>query len=549
MSNTESMPPADAPSPGATPGLFARNATGLVRGVSTKSALIMNIVPGHPTFVLAVSFFFVFSLFPGGNYLLGLLLTVPMALALAYAWGLLVAMIPRSGGDYMLVSRVLHPLVGVISSFCMTVAVVLSAAFFGIATSTLALGPGLIVIGLSGHHPTLVDWGNTLLTSTSWQFFVGVLMMLLATLPLLGSWRFTLLIQNVWFWMTTGSLAACVLVAIFTSKSSFINNFNSFAEPYTHKADSYHSTIQTAVHAGVNVDPAFSFVNTIPVVGFFCGWAIFNWFSSGQLGGELRQASTIKTAHMMALGGLIPIAVVAVCAAIFFRTFGTSFQIAANGGGMPTEIAAPPTYLFLTAASVGSTWFAALLVICFTMFFPLLTYLNFLQPTRMLFAYAFDGILPKSVTRVNDRGVPYVAVIITLILAVLTLYWGLHASNFFQIITYAILIQLIATGLVGLSAIVVPYRHPEFYRAVTSRRNVLGLPLVVWAGAGSVATTVIVWILYFHYDWAFGFTDRQKFFSYLAGIVILAIVFFYGARAVRAREGVDVSARLRRDPT
>jgi len=40
---------------------------------------------------------------------------------------------------------------------------------------------------------------------------------------------------------------------------------------------------------------------------------------------------------------------------------------------------------------------------------------------------------------------------------------------------------------------------------------------------------------------AFGFTDRQKFFSYLAGIVVLAVVFYYTARAVRSREGVDVS--------
>jgi ABC-type branched-subunit amino acid transport system permease subunit len=63
----------------------------------------------------------------------------------------------------------------------------------------------------------------------------------------------------------------------------------------------------------------------------------------------------------------------------------------------------------------------------------------------------------------------------------------------------------------------------------------------VYAGIGTVATAVIVWILYFHYASAFGFTDRQKFFSYLAAIFILAIVFFFGARAVRSREGVDVA--------
>ncbi len=92
--------------------LFARNATGLVRGVSPRSSLIINFIPGHPAQSLAAGFFFVFALFPGGNYLLGLLMVIPMALSMSYAFGLLTAMIPRSGGDYMLVSRVIHPLVG-----------------------------------------------------------------------------------------------------------------------------------------------------------------------------------------------------------------------------------------------------------------------------------------------------------------------------------------------------------------------------------------------------------------------------------------------------
>ena len=526
---------------GSSGGMFARNATGLVRGVPPRSALMMNIVPGHPAFVLAVSFFFIFSLFPGGNYLLGLALVIPLSIAMAYSWGLLLAMIPRSGGDYVLVSRVLHPLVGVISSFCQTAAVVLSVAFFGVAISTLAVGPGLISIGLIGNAPSLVDAGNTVLESKNWQFVIGAATMVLATIPLLGGWRFTLRIQYIWFWMTTGALAVCVLIALFTSHSAFIGHFNDFAKPFTDSGSSYNDTIKTAVKSGVDVDPAFSFTNTIPVLGFFCGWAIFNYFGSANIGGELRQAATIKTPQMMALGGVIPIVAVAICAALFFRTFGTDFQIAANGGGMPEQIAAPATYTFLTSITVGSSLFAAVIVICFAAFFPLIMYLNFLQPARMLFAYAFDGILPTSVTKLTRSGVPYIAVLIALALSVLTLIWGLNASSFLQIVTYAILIQLISMGLVGLCAVVVPYRHPELYRASVTKRVFLGLPVISWAGLGTVATSVLVWILYFHYDEAFGFTDKVKFLSYVAGIIVLAIAFYLGARYVRSRQGVDVS--------
>ena len=61
----------ESPPPAPASGLFARNATGLVRGVSPRSSLIINFIPGHPAQSLAAGFFFVFALFPGGNYLVG----------------------------------------------------------------------------------------------------------------------------------------------------------------------------------------------------------------------------------------------------------------------------------------------------------------------------------------------------------------------------------------------------------------------------------------------------------------------------------------------
>ena len=64
--------------------------------------------PAHPTQLLAAGFFFGFALFPGGNYLVALLLTLPLVLAFAYAFGLLTRLMPRTGGDYILAGRVLH---------------------------------------------------------------------------------------------------------------------------------------------------------------------------------------------------------------------------------------------------------------------------------------------------------------------------------------------------------------------------------------------------------------------------------------------------------
>jgi len=109
----------DAPSHGTSDngGLFTRSATGLVRGVPPKSSLIMNLIPGHPTQTMAAVLLFALTVGPGGSPYLAMLLVVPMSLAFSYAFGYLTQMIPRSGGDYMLVSRVIHPAIATCPSF------------------------------------------------------------------------------------------------------------------------------------------------------------------------------------------------------------------------------------------------------------------------------------------------------------------------------------------------------------------------------------------------------------------------------------------------
>jgi basic amino acid/polyamine antiporter, APA family len=529
--------PATGPATAAPPsGMFARNATGLVRGVSPRSSLIINFIPGHPAQSLAAGFFFVFALFPGGSYLVGLLLVIPMALAMSYAFGLLTQMIPRSGGDYMLVSRVIHPLVGLVSSFCMTLAGLLSNAFFGIAFVTIGLAPGLQGIGLVGNWPTLVDWSQKI-QSQNWTIALGGLMMVLSALILAGGWNFTLRIQNLLFWMVTGTLAISVLIALFTSHSTFVSNFNSFAHGIGAGSNAYQHTIDTAQKAGVNTDPAFSFSNTIPIAGFFATFSIFSYWSTFAAG-EIRQANTMRIANNMAIAGVGGILVVAVCAAVFFHTFGTPFMIAANGGG-ETPVAAQ--YYSLIAASTGNSIIAIILFGGYIVFWPLICYISFIQPTRMLFAYAFDGILPKSVTNLSRNGSPYVAVILTLIASFVTLIWAVKgASNFFQVLVYATLVQLIAMGLVGLAAVLVPYIKPDLYRAAATHRRVLGIPVVSIAGIGAIATAVFIWILYFHYPAQFGLSDKQKMFTIFGATIVLAVIYYVGIKLYRRSQGVDI---------
>src|SRR3954466_13988634 len=91
-------------------GGFTRNATGLVREVSATDALIMNTIGMN----VAVGSVFLFlqapALFPRGSMLLAVIIgTVLMAFTLLWVYSGRAAAMPRSGGDYVFVSRALHP--------------------------------------------------------------------------------------------------------------------------------------------------------------------------------------------------------------------------------------------------------------------------------------------------------------------------------------------------------------------------------------------------------------------------------------------------------
>ena len=540
--------PAEGPGV-AKPGMFTRTATGLVRGVPPRSSLVLNFIPGHPTQTMVAVLLFALAVGPGGNPFLAILIVVPMSLAFAYSFGLLTQMIPRSGGDYMLVSRVIHPAIGYVSVFCMSTASLLSNAFFGLAVVTAGITPLCVSVGLIGGWPGLVSWGQHAGTSKGWLIFFGLIMFVFAGAMQLGGWRWILRLQNLFFWMVTASLGIVTVVTLFQSKGHFVSKFNGFVQDITHKPDAYAGTIATALKSGVSVHPSFSFSATIPIIAVFATTAIFSYWSTF-VGGELRQASTIKTANNMALGGVVPLILVAICTAIFFKTFGSDFLRAANGGGLPEQVATPgTTFFYLSGISVGSTAYTLIIFILYIVFWPLITYVSSLQLTRAIFAMSFDGVLPKGVTTVNRFGCPYIALPIALAMSAATFIWAVYdQTGFFIVLAYALLVQLIAMGLVGLAGLLAPIVRPELYRASTSQKSILGVPLVQIAGVGAILTGAFVWWAYLHYDQLGANANLGKLFGWTIGPAVLGALFFVLAAVYKKSRGTDITLVYREIP-
>ena len=151
---------------------FARRATGFVRDIKVRDAVIFNVLPACPGLVMALSVFWVLSTFTGVNLYVGILITIVCAFLISGAFGLLSQIMPRSGGDYILISRSLHPGLAIGSSILIGTSAMLAMGYWGVFTANICIGPMLTMFGVSVDSHWLQQAGVTL-THHPWNMLIG----------------------------------------------------------------------------------------------------------------------------------------------------------------------------------------------------------------------------------------------------------------------------------------------------------------------------------------------------------------------------------------
>src|SRR2546430_2788463 len=145
---------------GAVGGSFSRRATGLVRQAGALDVFIYN--ANFINIAHGVAFIILFvpaGAYPGANVYVTILLTVLVVLPTNLVYGTLASVMPRSGGEYVYVSRTLGPLWGLVANWNYTV-----WSFFYIGVPAAFLGRYGIsslmrTIGVQGGNPGLVSVG------------------------------------------------------------------------------------------------------------------------------------------------------------------------------------------------------------------------------------------------------------------------------------------------------------------------------------------------------------------------------------------------------
>ncbi len=108
----------------------------------------------------------------------------------------------------------------------------------------------------------------------------------------------------------------------------------------------------------------------------------------------------------------------------------------------------------------------------------------FLSSTRVVFATAFDRVLPEWVSRTTSTGVPYAALLLMLIPSIPISYMYAFGENFATYVLDAVLVIAITFLGSTVSAALMPWLKPDIYNASPiTRYNVLGIPLITVAAA------------------------------------------------------------------
>lgn len=544
-----------AEQPAAPQAHFARRATGLVRDIKVRDAVIFNVLPACPGLVMAVSIFWILSTFSGVNIYAALAITVVCSFLISGAFGLLSQIMPRSGADYILVSRSVHPALAIGSSILVGASSVLAMGYWGVFSAKVCLGPMLTMVGVAADSPRLQDWGTTIADKPG-DMIVGLVLVLgLVAIMMYG----TRLMMRIQLWLFSLAMAGFIvagLTLLFTSRGEFIKSYNDYARPFTNQADTYNYFIDKAQAAGVVTGGGTDWHNTIVASGAIIAFGVWVWFSTN-LAGEIRQAGTRSNWYSMLAGLAITFGSIALMVILLYHTVGQTFLTAVNGiSGDGTVYTLPnaPWWITLVAAIHTNTIFVLFLGITFLCWAPLIVYIQIVQPVRALFAWSFDQVIPEKLAAINPRThTPVVSLALVGIISIPSLYAAAYTTSFFKYIALSTVVGFPVFILVGIGAILFPYRKKAAYEASVSNISFLGLPLMVFFGIGSILAGAFGAWLWFAYaklglpnagksiaDQLFT-TPGNGGLSLIACCLIAGAVIYYVASAVRKSQGIDLS--------
>jgi amino acid transporter len=517
-------------------GMFVRKSSGLVRSVSTLDVLFYCIIQLSIAYVMLN--FAVYAFYPGASMEWAAIIALIGSLCVGITYALFASVYPRSGGEYVFLSRTIHPFVGFVASFVNTFWQIFYFGINGGLAASIGLAPFFTMLGFQMHNETLTKIGVFINTPAGW-FVIGIIMIAFFGYQLYIGMRAYFSLQK---WAILIALAGLLIFIITLALgSSGVLNFHVNFDAYA-GAGAFDKFLVDAKSQGVDLTPAMSW----PQTANFIIWPAFSFLFavlSVSFSGEIKD---VKRGQLYAITGANIIGGGLLLLITYFgrHAIGDTFLRAASSLGAVAPL--PYPWLTLLASVLGNNIF---LTVCINLSVVLLlVYVaasTAIYATRGLLAWAIDGMAPNKLAEVSQtRHTPTYVIIVTCLLALgcLALY---SFTNLVRTVSGIVPMGFVF-GLVAFVGMLFPYIKREAYETSPARIEIAGIPLMTITGfIGGVITAFVV------YRGAVDntFAANSPFsLGMIAVVFIVGAVWYFVARAVRSRQGVDMDARFKEIP-
>jgi len=533
--------------------IFVRDATGLVRQISGLSALgfvvtqmgllyVFNVVAFTPAF------------YPTANPLLVPFVGLLLALPIAGMYALFSIAIPRSGGDYVWVSRVFHPSIGFMANFAFTL---LSISVVGSVAPWIgqwSIGEMYYDLGILQHNSSYLSTA-AYLQGQAPAFWISAVFIIIAGLIVIASTALTSSVVKYWTLLSLIIGLIFIVVVLSAGSSKFASNFNSLSGTNM-TYDQVVSSGQQLFGAYNGVPPALSTATLYAGALGLLGYLGFN--SSAYFAGEVRHNQ--RNQILAIIGGT---ALFAVFTTIMIATeyFGEGPKFVNSMALLWYDGNSTTPYPFLSgtpalASGLSIYWtqnqpLVALFNLSFGLTAEIMNISIFFTLSRNLFAWSFDRVAPSAFANVNSRTRTPIYAISAMVVAGL-LYAYIAIFNFgllSALFNYGTAGTFMVFFIVSLAAIFYPYWRKDIFDNAdpVSSKKIGGVPLITILGVLSLIVSVVtVYAILLpqigHSSFA-GVLEYGIIPTFLLGAVIFGI-----AWAARKSQGIDLGLIQREIP-
>ncbi len=526
------------PDTGAIP-VFARKSSGLVRAASATDASFVNMYVATFPIMLAFMLGLVLAFYPGANIFLTMAIGFVLAIPIVGTYALASSVMKRSGGDYVFISRTIHPSIGFAANFVFVLFNVVFLTSTGYFFCIWGLSPLAQFLGVELNSPSLVQ-ASTDLASPFAIFVVGELFVFgFALLFTLGNIRTVLKVFKYTMVVSLIGLAATAIVLITSTPAHAMAAFDAYVATATGVQNASAAVTQSAATNGYAPDAPFDLGITILAVS----WTAFSmpfYLGSAYFAGEVRSARTPQllagpVTATIAFVGAIVVALLAV------NGLGQSFLGAlAAASSDATGLAGAPTFMQTAAIASGNPIVGSVIIIGFASWlFPTVA-MSLLLMTRCIFAWSMDRVVPDSLSKVSERSNSPVNAVILVTVVAAVVAWAWAYTSYFTVVVGAFG-QLSALGLGCLAAAIIPYKFRSLYEMSPVGWFIGKVPVLTIVGVlGAIGALLLVVNMVRDPGSGVNIDANPGMFWGSIALFPIGIAIYFVSRAVRRRQGYDI---------